>query len=86
MSMNPREEDRLISLETRVQQLERKQKDGVWWLIECGNPATYYCTDRSWCDNPNHAHRFQTKAEAEEKMGTMEYTLEPLRIVDHCWG
>lgn len=85
MTWNEPESTRVWNLEQRVEQLERKAKDGTWWLIECGSPTTYFCADGDWCSNPNHAHRFATKEEAQQKAHGMT-TMEPVRVCDHQWG
>lgn len=56
----------------------------IWWLIEVGTPASYWCSEGEWCSNANHAHRFATKQQAEKKASTMK-TMDPIRVIDHMW-
>lgn len=56
------------------------------WLIEIAPPigdTLYYCDEGDWCNNPNHAWRFATKAEAEAKQSTMRQDLT--RVAEHEW-
>lgn len=44
----------------------------------------YYCGKSDWCNNPNHAHKFPTREEAEAKAKTMRSTI-PLTVAEHRW-
>lgn len=74
----------------RLQAIERRQHafKGVAWLIECGfdqGLPDYYCGPGDWCSNPNHAHKFLTKEEAEAVSERMT-TIGARRVADHSWG
>lgn len=55
------------------------------WLIEipldCG---LYYCAPGDWCSNPNHAHRFSSKAAADGVLATMQNP-SSMRVAEHEW-
>jgi hypothetical protein len=58
------------------------------WLLECVPPigdVLYYCAPGDWCSSPNHAHRFQTKEEADAMHVTMQNS-SIMRVAEHQWG
>lgn len=56
------------------------------WLIEFGaNPVRYYCADGDWCDNANHAHKFASASEAQQKRATFVASNCEYRVVEHIW-
>jgi hypothetical protein len=64
------------------------QKIDTAWLIECsfeGGTPDYYCAPGDWCSNPNHAHKFPSREEAEAVSATMQ-TIGERRVCEHQWG
>jgi hypothetical protein len=61
--------------------------DELWYLIEAGNPAIYFC-DPDWCSNANHAKKYATAEEAQPIADAMMVRVPsvPLRVVCHSWG
>jgi hypothetical protein len=56
------------------------------WLIEYrlhGQTVSYYCAPGEWCSNPNHAHRFATRQEAEVE--TFGLPLQNYAVEEHAW-
>lgn len=66
---------------------EVQKRDKSVWLIEFrGDGETvYFADDGDWCNNPNHAHRFQTAEQANEKRINL---VNPSNFVvrEHIWG
>lgn len=63
-------------------------KATVAWLIECsyeGGRPEYYCAPAVWCSNHAHAHRFATKADAEERSAEMA-TIGDRSVVEHAFA
>ena len=57
------------------------------WLIEIDAPFShvlYYCGPGDWCSNPNHAHKFAGRADAEQALATMQNPTS-MRIAEHEW-
>lgn len=55
------------------------------WLIETiEQPTRYYYATADWCDNPNHARRYDTKEAAESDRAGL---LNPdrFRVTEHLW-
>lgn len=67
-----------------LEQLRMRLRGGPCFLIACGSShIRYYCGEQ-WCDNPNHARRYATQAQAEEVWRQMT-TLENCRVEQHIW-
>lgn len=57
------------------------------WLIETTDPVAtvlYFCADGDWCSNPNHAHKFRNREDAERKMAGMQRP-DIFRVAEHAW-
>lgn len=67
---------------------EPLSSETVAWLIECafeGGRPDYWCGPSEWCNNPYHAHKFQTK-EAADKVSDQMTTIGGRRVTEHSWG
>lgn len=58
---------------------------GIAWLIESIHPhVVYFVTPGEWCDNPLHARKFATRAEAELQISELLMP-EQFRASEHMW-
>lgn len=67
--------------------VRRRDVNETAWLIETDDPVgvtLYFCHDGDWCSNPNHAHKFQSAAQAKTKLVSM-HTPKNFRVAEHEW-